>query len=74
MRAFGSHPVETGRFQPLGGAGHEAHEIVPVVVAQDEDDVSGSHGRGRRIGPGGRPGEGQEQGGKEREPRSHVLG
>ena len=42
------HPVHVRRLQELGRSRfvHEIHEIVPVVVAQNEDDVAGLGGIG----------------------------
>ena len=51
---FLGEPVEGRGFQPLGGIGMEAHEVVTMVVAENKDDV-------RRLGSG----EGREEGGGE---------
>ena len=45
VSSFLGEPVEGGGFQPLGGIRVEAHEVVAMVVAENEDNVG-------RIGGG----------------------
>lgn len=53
--SFLGEPVQGGSFQPLGGIRVEAHEVVAMVIAEDEDNVG-------RIGGGkGREEEGSEE-------------
>jgi hypothetical protein len=40
MGALPGHPVQARRLQPFRGGRHETHEIVSMIVAQDEDDVA----------------------------------
>ena len=57
--------VEGGGFQPLGGIRVEAHEVVAMVVAENEDDVGRiGGGKGREEGGGEEPGEEGAHGGK----------
>jgi hypothetical protein len=39
MGTFLGDTVEVGRFKEFGRFLHEAHEVVPVIVAQDNNDV-----------------------------------
>jgi hypothetical protein len=39
MGTFPGDTVEVGRFKKFGRFLHEAHEVVPVIVAQDEENV-----------------------------------
>jgi len=37
--AFPGESVEVGRFKEFRGFLHEAHEVIPVVVAEDENNI-----------------------------------
>ena len=55
---FLGEPVEGRGLQPLGGIGVEAHEVVAMVVAENEDDVGRlGGGEDREEGGGEEPGE-----------------
>ena len=63
--SFLGEPVEGGSFQPLGGIRVEAHEVVAMVVAENEDNVGRiGGGKGREEGGGEEPGEEEAHGGK----------
>ena len=65
VSSFLGEPVEGGSFQPLGGIRVEAHEVVAMVVAENEDNVGRiGGGKGREEGGGEEPEEEGAHGGK----------
>ena len=61
VRALRSHAVQAGRLQERRRALHEAHEVVAVIIAQDDDHVT----RLRRALGAGTRGRAQQQRGEQ---------
>lgn len=65
VSSFLGEPVEGRGFQPLRGIRVEAHEVVAMVVAENEDNVWWiGGGKGREEGGNEKPGEEETHGGK----------